>query len=207
MVGIAWNERSRLAVPRKAEMWRRWRGAQGIAPVLELVERRFAKGPDRLWHCDITYLPATEGFLHFSTIMDARCRSIVGWSMGDTLHVERPVAALQMAVKARSPRADGSLSQQGEHGVQYACHAYRSLLAAHGLRQSMSHARDCYDNAMAASLFSTLKRELPYHETSATRVQARAAVFQWMTTNCRRTCLPAHRATSAPRSSRKGTAG
>jgi len=53
----------------------------------------------------------------------------------------------------------------------------------------MSHARDCYDHAMAESLFATLKRELTDHETYRDRAEARAAVSQWITTYYQRTRL------------------
>ena len=160
-----------------------------IPPAPDLVRREFrAAGPDRLWLCDITYVPTREGFLYLSTVMDAWSRSIVGWTMRDTLQAEGPIGALRMAIGQRRPRP-GMLVHHSDRGVQYACHAYRGLLAAHGIRQSMSHARDCYDNAMAESLFSTLKRELTHHETYATRADARAAVFQWITMYYQRTRL------------------
>lgn len=152
-----------------------------IPPAPDLVQRNFsAAGPDRLWFCDITYIPTGEGFCYLATVMDAWSRRIVGWTVKDTLHAEGAIDALKMALGSRRPPADGSLVHHSDRGVQYACNAYRGLLVAHGIQQSMSHARDCYDNAMAESLFSTLKRELTLHETYATRAQARVAVFQWI---------------------------
>jgi transposase InsO family protein len=76
---------------------------------------------------------------------------------------------LRMAIrKRRPPESSGAgLVHHSERGVQYACHAYRGVLAAHGIAQSMSHARDCYDNAMAESLFATLEKELTHHDTYA----------------------------------------
>lgn len=46
--------------------------------------------------------------------------------------------------------------------------------------QSMSRKGDCWDNAVAESFFSTLKRELIYHETYCTRDEARLSVFQYI---------------------------
>jgi len=53
----------------------------------------------------------------------------------------------------------------------------------------MSHARDCYRNAIAEPFFSNLKRELALHEERAIGAEARAAVFQWITLYYRRTRL------------------
>jgi len=107
--------------------------------------------------------------------------------MRDTLHAEGPIDAPRMSVRARRPRATGSLVHHSDREVQYACHAYRGQLAAHGIRQSMSHARDWCDNAMAEWLFSTLTRELTHHETHGDRAKTRAAVFQWIAMYYQRT--------------------
>ncbi len=150
-------------------------------PAPDRVQRDFkADGPNRLWIADITYVPTTEGFLYLSTVMDVWSRSIVGWSMADTLHATGPIDALRMAIRTRCPSAAGGLVHHSDRGVQYACHAYRGVLSAHGIEQSMSHAHDCYDNAMAESLFATLKKELTHHDTYATRTAARRAVFDWI---------------------------
>jgi transposase InsO family protein len=49
-----------------------------------------------------------------------------------------------------------------DRGSQYASYAFRRLLTANHIRQSMSGKGNCYDNAMAESFFKTLKTELIY---------------------------------------------
>jgi putative transposase len=44
----------------------------------------------------------------------------------------------------------------------------------------MSRPGNCLDNAVAESLFHTLKTELVYHEHYRTREQARAAIFEFI---------------------------
>lgn len=39
---------------------------------------------------------------------------------------------------------------------------------------------DCFDNACAESLFSTLKNELVHHHTLHTREEARTAIFEYI---------------------------
>ncbi len=125
-----------------------------IAPSPNVIERDFtADGPNKKWLCDITYIPTDEGFLYLAGVMDVWSRSIVGWSMSNTLHATIAMDALTMAVKRRSPPT--GLVHHSDRGVQYACRACRQLLEEHGMQQSMSRAGDCYDNAMMESLWAT----------------------------------------------------
>jgi transposase InsO family protein len=51
------------------------------------------------------------------------------------------------------------LIHHSDRGAQYACAEYSALLAAHSIQPSMSRTGSPYDNAMAESFMSTLKRE------------------------------------------------
>lgn len=151
----------------------------GHEPAPNILERDFsATGPDQKWLSDITYIRTGEGFLYLACVMDAWSRSLVGWSMSDTLHATAATDAIGMAFARRRPPA--GLVFHSDRGVQFACNACRDLLASRGVVQSMSRAGDCYDNAMMESLWATLKKELIQHETYATRADARAAVFEWI---------------------------
>ena len=78
--------------------------AHAHAPSPDLLVRDFTgDGPNKKWLCDITYIPTDEGFLYLAGVMDAWSRSIVGWSMSNTLHATIATDALTMAVKRRSP--------------------------------------------------------------------------------------------------------
>jgi putative transposase len=44
----------------------------------------------------------------------------------------------------------------------------------------MSRKGNCWDNAVAESFFSTLKLELVYRTSFATRQEARAAIFEYI---------------------------
>ena len=49
-----------------------------------------------------------------------------------------------------------------------------------GIIQSMGSVGDSYDNAMAESLWASLKRELVYEQHFTTKKEARIAVFEWI---------------------------
>ena len=68
-----------------------------------------------------------------------------------------------------------------DRGSQYAAHAVGELLQQHGIKQSMSKKGDCYDNAMAESFFSSLKREFIYpFPVFKTRNEAKQSIFYYI---------------------------
>jgi transposase InsO family protein len=86
--------------------------------------------------------------------------------------------ALRMALGRRGP-APGLL-HHSDRGSQYACGAYQELLAAHGIRSSMSRKGDCLDNAVVERFFGSLKRECTALRYYATRQQARDDVLDYI---------------------------
>lgn len=156
-----------------------------IAP--NLLARRFAvydangvAEVNRTWVSDITYVPTREGWLYLAVVLDLASRRVVGWAMRDTLAAELALEALQMALDQRHP-APG-LVHHSDRGVQYACTAYREVLAAHGLAASMSRRGDWWDNAVAESFFATLERELIDRWDWRTRAEAATALFDYIAT-------------------------
>ncbi len=119
--------------------------AEPVAP--NLRDRHFAPAdhpaPNVAWCGDLTYVPTREGWLFLSVLLDLHSRRVVGWATSDTLATDGPLAALRVALRARRP-APG-LIQHTDRGSQDASRAYRAVLAAHGVRQSMSRRGDCYD--------------------------------------------------------------
>lgn len=83
-----------------------------------------------------------------------------------------------MALTHRKP--GGELLHHSDRGVQYASDEYQSVLARHGIEVSMSRRGDCYDNAVAESFFSTLKRELTHHESYVDRAEAHRSLFDYI---------------------------
>lgn len=64
--------------------------------------------------------------------------------------------------------------------AQYTSRDFRRLLNEHRALQSLSRPRQCWDNAVAESFFSTLKEELVYRSTFPTQAVARAAIFEFI---------------------------
>jgi putative transposase len=69
---------------------------------------------------------------------------------------------LHQAICARQPLP--GLIHHSDRGGQYAGHRYRAVLRRAAVRQSMSRADNCYDNAFIESCFGTIKTELEMTE-------------------------------------------
>jgi len=146
-----------------------------IAP--NLLARCFAQSkPNRVWVGDITYLWTREGWMYLAVLIDLYSRRVVGWAMSISLSTELPLTALRMAIRTRRPPP--GLIHHTDQGCQYASHAYRRELKAHGMICSMSRRGNCWDNAVAESFFATLKVELDIHFD--TRNQARSRCFEYI---------------------------
>ena len=81
---------------------------------------------NEVWAADITYVPTDEGWLYLAGVLDLGSRRLVGWAMGASLETSLPMAALQMALRQRQPKA--GLLHHSDRGCQYASEAYREHL-------------------------------------------------------------------------------
>jgi putative transposase len=148
-------------------------------PVPDLVKRNFApEAPDRLWVADITYVRTWEGWLYLSFVLDTYSRRIVGWSMANNLRTELVLDAVNMAIYTRRPRP--GLIHHSDRGSQYTSVEFGGRLREEGLLPSMGSVADAYDNAMAESFVSTLKRELIHRHSWPERQSARTAIFEYI---------------------------
>jgi putative transposase len=148
-------------------------------PAPDLVERNFTPGaPDRLWVADITYVRTWEGWLYLSFVLDTYSRKVVGWSMANDLRTGLVLDALNMAIYTRRPSS--GLIHHSDRGSQYTSVEFGSRLKEAGLLPSMGSVADAYDNSMAESFISTLKRELIHRHSWPSRQIARTAVFEYI---------------------------
>ena len=134
--------------------------------------------PDQAWVTDITYLRTWQGWLYLAVVVDLYSRKVVGWSMKPTLAKELALDALLMAVWRRKPQAP--VLVHSDQGSQYGSDEWRRFCTAHHLEPSMSRRGNCWDNAVAESFFSSLKKERIKKRIYKTRELARADVFDYI---------------------------
>jgi len=135
-------------------------------------------GLDQLWVADITYIRLEIEFVYLAVILDAYSRRAIGWALERTLEDELSLAALRMALRARSP-APG-LVHHSDRGLQYASKDYTDLLKAYQIDISMSRKGNPYDNARCESFLKTLKYEEVYRQEYRDLGEARASIERFI---------------------------
>ena len=136
---------------------RRYAVGKPAALIPNLVKRNFTiSQPDRVWVTDITYARTWECWLYVAVVLDLFSRKVIGWSAQQTIHRELALDAILMAVHQRSPNRTIVHSDQGS---QYGSDDWQRFCRSNKLEPSMSRRGNCWDNAVAESFFSSLKKE------------------------------------------------
>ncbi len=148
-----------------------------IAP--NRLQREFTvERPDYAWVTDITYIRTWQGWLYLAVVIDLFARNVVGWSMKPTLAKELVIDALLMAVWRRKPT--DTVIVHSDQGSQYGSGDWLQFCRDHQLEPSMSRRGNCWDNAVAESFFSSLKKERIKKRIYKTRDLARADIFDYI---------------------------
>jgi putative transposase len=148
-----------------------------IAP--NRLQRQFTVDtPDHAWVTDITYIRTWQGWLYLAVVLDLYSRKVVGWSMKPTLAREPVLDALLMAVWRRKPRQP--VIVHSDQGSQYGSDDWQRFCRSHQLQPSMSRRGNCWDNAVAESFFSSLKKERIRKRIYKTRELCRADIFDYI---------------------------
>ena len=134
----------------------------GFSPNL-LLEADEPNAVNQLWVGDITYLPLRGGgFVYLAALMDRYSRDILAWAIEDTMTEPLVLSGVRRAIREHQPKA--GLIHHTDRGGQYAGTQYRAVLRRAHMKQSMSRADNCYDNAFMESCWGTFKRELQMTE-------------------------------------------
>jgi len=156
----------------------------------DLVQRDFsADRPDRTWVADFTYCSTWSGIVYVAFVIDVFSRRIVGWTALPTIRRELVLDAVLMAVRKRQPR--GTLIHS-DQGTQFGSDAWRRFCRSNHLEPSMSRKGNCWDNAVAESFFSSLKKERIKKQIYKNRDLAIADVGDYIETFYNRTRRHSH---------------
>ena len=160
---------------------RRWAVGKPSVLIPNILQRQFTMTqPNKAWVTDITYIRTWQGWLYLAVVLDLFSRKIVGWSARSTIHRELVLDAVLMAVRRRRrPRGTVIHSDQG---TQYGSDAWRRFCRSNHLEPSMSRKGNCWDNAVAESFFSSLKKERIKKQIYKNRELALADVADYIET-------------------------
>jgi len=134
--------------------------------------------PDVAWVTDITYIRTWQGWLYLAVVLDLYSRKVIGWSMKPSMHRDLVLDAVMMAVWRRKPKR--SVIIHSDQGSQYGSDDWVRFCKTHNLNPSMSRRANCWDNAVAESFFSSLKKERIKKRIYKTRELARADIFDYI---------------------------
>jgi putative transposase len=153
-------------------------GKPAIASPNRLQQQFTVNQPDIAWVTDITYIRTYEGWLYVAVVIDLYSRSVVGWSMKPTMATEIVLDALLMAVWRRKPKRPVII--HSDQGSQFGSDDFARWCKDNNLVPSMSRRGNCYDNAVAESFFSNLKKERVKRKIYTTREEAKSEIFEYI---------------------------
>jgi putative transposase len=157
---------------------RRWSVGKPSVLIPNVLQRQFTvTRRNKAWVTDITYIRTWQGWLYLAVVMDLFSRKVIGWAAGPTIHRELVPNAVLMAVRRRRPRGTIIHSDQG---TQFGSDAWRRFCRTNRLEPSMSRKGNCWDNAVAESFFSSLKKVRVKKHIYKTRELALADVSDYI---------------------------
>ncbi len=130
-----------------------------------LVREMDITRPEQLWVSDITYIRVQNQWGYLSLITDAFSRKIMGHCFRLDMLALGPVAALQMAMDARSYSGQ-HLTHHSDRGAQYCSRDYVELLGSEAISISMTERGDPYENALAERMNGIIKGEFNLYSSS-----------------------------------------
>jgi len=146
--------------------------------------------PDQVWVTDITYIRTYEGWLYLAVVIDLFSRIVAGWAMQANMTADLALNALMMAMWQRKPK--GSVIIHSDQGSQFGSDDFTRWCKDHGFVASMSRRGNCYDNAVAESFFSSLKKECIRNRIFNTRDEAKSVLFEYIESFYNRTRRHSH---------------
>jgi putative transposase len=159
--------------------WKTTRQDRDAAAAPDLVDRNFtAVEPNTLWVADLTYVKTLQGILYLAVVLDVFSRKVVGWQMADRMTTDVVLTAFEMGLWRRDVVRD-RLIHHSDKGSQYTSLRFTQRLADAGVAPSTGSVGDSFD-AVAESFFGSLKTELIYRHSWASRHDAELAIFAWI---------------------------
>ena len=105
-------------------------------------------------------------------------RKIIRWALRSSITARLVSEALKKAYVVRKPMKP--LIFHSDRGSQYTSEHFKNALAENRMLSSMGRKEDCFDNAVAESFFSTIKKERLNREIYATSQQAKRRIEHYI---------------------------
>jgi len=152
-------------------------GKPAIASPNHLQQQFEVSRPDEVWVTDITQIRTYEGWLYVAVVVDLYSRAVGSWS-GTRCDADGQVA------KTTAEACD----DHSDQGSQFGSDEFSRWCKENNLVTSMSRRGNCYDNAVAESFFSNLKKEKIKNRIYNKREEAKSDVFEYIEMFYNRKC-------------------
>jgi putative transposase len=141
-----------------------------------LLRERCIARPDEAWCADITYVPMPKGHAYLCVVMDWYSRTVLGWSLSNTMGADLCLEALEEALRAtgRTPEIFNT-----DQGCQFTSAEWTGRLEELGVQISMDGRGRWMDNVFIERLWRSVKYEDIYLREYATLAEARAGLKRW----------------------------
>ena len=154
---------------------------QRFSPNL-VAQSQCPESPGEIAVSDITYVGTREGWLYLAVVIDLCSRAVLGWKIDTSLETDSLIIPALDRGLAAGVLQRGTIFHS-DRGCQYTSERFRARLKTSGMRQSMSAAGYCYDNAYCESFFATLKAEaFPENGIFENMKAAKLAIFDYIET-------------------------
>lgn len=111
------------------------------------------------WVSDITYIKVGENWNYLTTVLDLADRKVLSWVLTEDMTTENTVYKAWLLARKKRNITNNHIFHS-DRGVQYASNKMVHIFkASNKITQSMSRKGNCWDNAVAESLFKTIKHE------------------------------------------------
>ena len=126
----------------------------------DLVRRNFSpERKNKIWVSDVTFIETlNKKHVYLCVILDLFSRMVVGWEISERNDTGLLISATIKAIEFRNP--DSGLVLHSDLGSNYCSNEFREYLNNNTIISSNSRKGNCWDNAVAESFFSILKREM-----------------------------------------------
>jgi len=130
---------------------------------------------NQVWCSDITYIPASKGFMYLCVIMDWYSKKVMSWSLSNSLDVDFCVSSLERAIFNNGKPEIFNTDQ----GSQYTSNEFIRVLKDKNIKISMDSKGRYIDNIFIERLWRSLKYELIYIRDFDSVKELRSALRDW----------------------------
>lgn len=134
--------------------------------------------PNVAWVSDITYFKYSGKWFFICAILDLYSRKVIAYKIGTSNSTQLTKSTMKISIESRKPTSD--LIFHSDNGGNYTSHTFTKYLADNNIIHSFSKARNPYDNSVAESFFSSLKREELYRRKFKSESEFKDSVHEYI---------------------------